>query len=207
MSKVKKRDYISWSQLCCWEQDPNRYYERYVLGLDDYISKNMEVGKRIAMLLEKGKPKTKKEKDLLDILKKEFYYPAIENREKEIWADLDGIKLYGIADAFDLENKRLVEVKTGVKWNQSYADKLGQIDFYNLMIYLTYKIKPQDIKNELIWIKTFNKLDEFGNKKVKLTDEIKKFEIKKSMKDVIKMSNRIKKAAEGINEMFKTLNL
>jgi len=113
--KSKRRDYISWSQLTCWEKDPNKYYERYVLGLDEYISKNMEAGKRIAEMLENGKPKNQIERDILYKLENDYEYPIKENREKEIWANLDGIKLYGIADGLDLENKKLFEVKTGIK--------------------------------------------------------------------------------------------
>lgn len=204
---MKRRDYISWSQLTCWEKDPNRYYERYVLGLDEYISKNMDAGKRIAEMLEKGKPKNQIEKSILAKLEQEHCYPGIENREQEISADLEGIKLFGIADGLLLKDKKLFEVKTGVKWTQAQADKLGQIDFYNLMLWLTYKIKPQDNDNKLIWIKTYNTLDEFGQREVIMTDEIKSFTVKKTMTDIIKMSDRIKKADKGIKDMFRTLDI
>ena len=101
----------------------------------------------------------------------------------------------------------MFEVKTGVKWTQAQADKLGQIDFYNLMLWLTYKIKPQDNENKLIWIKTYNTLDEFGQREVIMTDEIKSFTVKKTMTDIIKMSDRIKKADKGIKDMFRTLDI
>lgn len=206
MNKMKRRDYISWSQLTCWEKDPNRYYERYVLGLDEYISKNMDAGKRIAEMLEKGKAKNQIEKSILAKLEQDGY-PNIENREKKVTAELEGIKLYGIADGLLLKDKKLFEVKTGVKWTQSQANKLGQIDFYNLMLWLTYKIKPQDIENKLIWIKTYNTTDDFGQRKVIMTDEVKTFIVKKTMTDIIKMSDRIKKADKGIKDMFRTLDI
>lgn len=206
MSKMKRRDYISWSQLTCWEKDPNRYYERYVLGLDEYISKNMDAGKRIAEMLEKGKAKNQIEKSILAKLEQDGY-PNIENREKKVTAELEGIKLYGIADGLLLKDKKLFEVKTGVKWTQAQANKLGQIDFYNLMLWLTYKIKPQDTENKLIWIKTYNTTDDFGQRKVIMTDEVKTFIVKKTMTDIIKMSDRIKKADKGIKDMFRTLDI
>jgi len=75
----------------------------------------MDAGKRIAEMLEKGKPKNQIEKSILAKLEQEHCYPGIENREQEISADLEGIKLFGIADGLLLKGKKLFEVKTGVK--------------------------------------------------------------------------------------------
>jgi hypothetical protein len=93
----------------------------------------MDAGKRIAEMLEKGKAKNQIEKSILAKLEQDGY-PNIENREKKVTAELEGIKLYGIADGLLLKDKKLFEVKTGVKWTQAQANKLGQIDFYNLML-------------------------------------------------------------------------
>jgi len=40
-----------------------------------------------------------------------------------------------------------------------------------------------------------------------MTDEIKSFTVKKTMTDIIKMSDRIKKADKGIKDMFRTLDI
>jgi hypothetical protein len=80
------------------------------------------------------------------------------------------------------------------------ANKLGQLDFYALMVWLKYKKLPRSIK--LIWIETETIDDE-----VKFTGKIKTFEVKKTMKDIIKIIGRIHKAKKGIEAMWETVDL
>jgi hypothetical protein len=79
------------------------------------------------------------------------------------------------------------------------ANKLGQLDFYALLVYLKYKKLPKSIK--LIWIET-----ETNDDVVKFTGKIKTFEVKKTKQDIIKIASRIHKAVKGIKEMWEAID-
>ncbi len=191
--KIRRRDYFSWSQLNAWEKDPNLYYEMYVLGLEAPFTKWMKKGKDLAEYLEKGGDVDDDIKCVADFI------PQYKEKEYEIKVEMEGIKLLGYLDSFDPKELNIYEYKTGKKYTQGMANKLGQLDFYTLMIYLKYGKLPRSIK--LIWIET-----ETQDDNVVFTGKIKTFEVKKTMKDIIKISSRIKKAKQGIDEMWEMVN-
>lgn len=191
--KIRRRDYFSWSQLNTWEKDPNLYYEMYVLGLEAPFTKWMKKGKDLAEYLEKGGDVDDDIKCVADFI------PQYKEKEYEIKVEMEGIKLLGYLDSFDPKELNIYEYKTGKKYTQGMANKLGQLDFYALLVYLKYKKLPKSIK--LIWIET-----ETNDDVVKFTGKIKTFEVKKTMKDIIKISSRIKKAKQGIDEMWEMVN-
>jgi len=191
--KIRRRDYFSWSQLNTWEKDPNLYYEMYVLGLEAPFTKWMKKGKDLAEYLEKGGDVDDDIKCVADFI------PQYKEKEYEIKVEMEGIKLLGYLDSFDPKELNIYEYKTGKKYTQGMANKLGQLDFYTLMIYLKYGKLPRSIK--LIWIET-----ETQDDNVVFTGKIKTFEVKKTMKDIIKISSRIKKAKQGIDEMWEMVN-
>ena len=193
---LKYRDYISWSQLSTWERDPNLYYEVYILGLDRVLTKAMELGKKVAEALE---TQDEKRDPMMNYLI--TFLPTLSSREHELNVVVDSIKLKGRFDAFDPKTLDLIEYKTGANYTQGMANKLGQIDFYCLMIWLKYHKMPKSIR--LIWAKTVE--DKYGGRK--LTGDFKVFKVKKSLRDVIKIVGRIKKAKMGIDEMKKTLSI
>ena len=112
---------------------------------------------------------------------------------------VDKINLLGYFDSFDPDELDLYEYKTGKSYTQGKANKLGQLDFYTLMIWLKYNKLPKSIK--LIWVET-----ETTNDIVTFTGKIKTFEVKKTMEDVINIIARIKKANEGIKDMWKLVD-
>ena len=58
-------------------------------------------------------------------------------------------------DNSDIPKKKMAEFKTGkVKWTQKRVDELGQIDMYLLMLYITHKIRPEDMTVHLYWLPT-----------------------------------------------------
>jgi len=59
---------------------------------------------------------------------------------------MEGIKLLGYLDSFDPKELNIYEYKTGKKYTQGMANKLGQLDFYALLVYLKYKKLPKSIK-------------------------------------------------------------
>lgn len=191
--KIKRRNYFSWSQLNAWEKNPNIYYEIYVLNMEAPFTKWMKKGKDLAEYLDKGTGDDEDIKQVADFI------PRYKKSEFEIKVKLEDINLLGYFDSFDDDTLDLYEYKTGKKYTQSMANKLGQLDFYALMVYLKYKKLPRSIK--LVWIETETIDDE-----VKFTGKIKIFEVKKTMKDIIKIVGRIHKAKKGIDEMWETVD-
>ncbi|HOQ78041.1 MAG: hypothetical protein B6D44_10510 [Ignavibacteriales bacterium UTCHB2] len=153
----------------------------------------MKKGKDLAEYLEKGGDVDDDIKCVADFI------PQYKEKEYEIKVEMEGIKLLGYLDSFDPKELNIYEYKTGKKYTQGMANKLGQLDFYTLMIYLKYGKLPRSIK--LIWIET-----ETQDDNVVFTGKIKTFEVKKTMKDIIKISSRIKKAKQGIDEMWEMVN-
>ena len=191
---IKRRDYLSWSQLNIWEKNPNLYYEIYVLGLEAPYTKWMKKGKDLAEYLKNGGEADNDVKSIAKLI------PTYPEKEFEIKAKLNkNINLLGYLDSFDPKELKIYEYKTGKKYTQKMANKLGQLDFYALLVYLKYKKLPKSIK--LIWIET-----ETQDDNVVFTGKIKTFEVKKTMKDIIKISSRIKKAKQGIDEMWEMVN-
>jgi len=191
---IKRRDYLSWSQLNIWEKNPNLYYEIYVLGLEAPYTKWMKKGKDLAEYLKNGGEADNDVKSIAKLI------PTYPEKEFEIKAKLNkNINLLGYLDSFDPKELKIYEYKTGKKYTQKMADKLGQLDFYTLLVWLKYQKLPKSIK--LIWIETINKDDI-----VAFSGKIKTFEVKKTMKDIIKISSRIKKAKQGIDEMWEMVN-
>lgn len=191
--KIKRRNYFSWSQLNAWEKNQNIYYEIYVLNMEAPFTKWMKKGKDLAEYLDKGTGDDEDIKQVADFI------PRYKKSEFEIKVKLEDINLLGYFDSFDDDTLDLYEYKTGKKYTQSMANKLGQLDFYALMVYLKYKKLPRSIK--LVWIETETIDDE-----VKFTGKIKIFEVKKTMKDIIKIVGRIHKAKKGIDEMWETVD-
>jgi len=192
--KIKRRDYFSWSQLNAWEKNPNIYYEMYVMGMEAPFTKWMKKGKDLAEYLEKGGEVDDDIKVVADFI------PQYKHKEFEIRTKMEDIKLLGYLDSFDDDELKIYEYKTGKKYTQGMANKLGQLDFYALLVYLKYKKLPKSIK--LIWIETETIDDE-----VKFTGKIKTFEVKKTMTDIIKIIGRIHKAKQGIEDMWQTIEI
>ncbi len=191
---IKRRDYLSWSQLNIWEKNPNLYYEIYVLGLEAPYTKWMKKGKDLAEYLKNGGEADNDVKSIAKLI------PTYPEKEFEIKAKLNkNINLLGYLDSFDPKELKIYEYKTGKKYTQKMADKLGQLDFYTLLVWLKYQKLPKSIK--LIWIETINKDDI-----VAFSGKIKTFEVKKTMKDIIKIVSRIHKAVKGIQEMWAAID-
>ena len=211
------RPYLSWSQLSLFEKDPNLYYQVYVEGLDQFRTKYLELGKRMADVLENG---FDEEHDPMfeyigmfmpSYPHREFQIPRLINEGEKSGCKcskclargiekplvFEGVPLYGKLDGFDDKTLTIGEYKTGKKWTQGMVDKADQLTFYTLLVWLKYKKFPKKIF--LHWARTDEDLE--GN--LKLVGEIKTFETKRRLADLILLSKRIKNAWKGINEMSK----
>jgi hypothetical protein len=187
------RGYLSWSQLSLWEKDQNLYYQVYIEGLDQFKTKYLELGKRMATTLENG---FDEEHDPIFEFVATFM-PGYPKKEFDIKIEFEGIPLVGKLDGWNEKTMTIGEYKTGKNWTQNMVDKHGQLTFYALLIWLKYKKLPEKIL--LHWAKTEEDLD--GT--LKLTGDIKTFSTKRTMKDIIVFSKRIKTAWEGICEVGK----
>ena len=192
--KTKKlllpRNYLSWSQVSLYEYSPEQYRRDYILGEERTITPAMEYGKKLATILEKGDD----EKDIL-ITGLFHLLPKYKVAEKELTAEMSGIKLLGKLDSYDPKTHNFYEYKTGKKWTQRRVDNHGQLTFYSMLIYLNYKILP---KMKLIWVETENKEGE-----IQATGKIKEFETERTLPDILKFMAKIKKVAQAISAMYR----
>ncbi len=193
------RGHLSWSQLSLWEKDPNLYYQIYIDGLDMIRTPYLKLGTRLDEAIQNGQDEFKDPmiNYLVMMLPK---YPKMQYR---IEIDFEGIKLVGLLDGFSALRKKLVigEYKSGQKFTQTKADKLGQLDVYSLLVWKKFGRLPDKIY--LHWAETKVKENEEGQKEVFFTGKTRTFETTRTMKDLILIGGRIHKAYKEIKEMWK----
>ena len=187
------KGHLSWSQMNLWEKDPNLYYQVYCEGIENFRSKYLELGKRMATTLENGK--SDDGDPMLELMA--VYMPSYPAKEFEIKVNFEGIPIVGKLDGFNKETLTIGEYKSGKHWTQSMADETGQLTMYALLVWLKYKKLPNKIL--LHWARTDEDME--GN--LVLTGEIKTFQTQRSLKDLILFSKRIKTAWGGICELGK----
>jgi hypothetical protein len=198
MNKSKKvsapRDYLSWTQYSLFNRSPELYKRIYIYGEAGYCSKAMELGKKLAERME-----NEEEVEDKDIEQVAMFMPKSPAREYEIRIDFHGIPLFGKLDGFNPRAKKKIirEDKTGQKWNQKMVDKTEQLTFYAMMVLAKYGKLPDKIY--LDWAKT--RRNEDGE--LELTGEIKTFETKRTMNDILIFYAKIKRTWEGIQNMTK----
>ena len=182
---------LSWSSISSWEYDQEKWAKKYLEGAEEAPSHEMIFGSKIGKKLETDPT----------------FLPQVPRHSKMEHAfnvSLSGVLLVGYADTFcDQTFKKLSEFKTGVKkWDQKRVDTHGQLDMYLLMNYITNKIKPEEVEVSLVWMPT--QKEESGNFEVKISfvepieENIQIFTTKRTMVDILKFANRIKKV---YNEM------
>ena len=182
------KGHLSWSQMNLWEKDPNLYYQVYCEGIENFRSKYLELGKRMATTLENGK--SDDGDPMLELMA--VYMPSYPAKEFEIKVNFEGIPIVGKLDGFNKETLTIGEYKSGKNWTQSMVDDTGQLTMYALLVWLKYKKLPAKIL--LHWAKTDEDME--GN--LVLTGDIKTFKTSRSLKDLILFSKRIKAAWAGI---------
>ena len=174
---------ISWSSYNAFENyDKEDWYQNYVLGNKSEPSNAMLFGQFIGEKLAINP-------DFLP----EVSRPAIY--EQELHAKLDKIMLVGHLDGLTFEPKcELLEYKTSTnpnKWNQEAVNNWGQLTFYALLLYLNFKIKPEDIKMSLTAIIGQEEEDSF---EITLPKEpiIKTFQTSRNLKDILVFGAELK---------------
>lgn len=186
------RGYLSWSQIDLWEKSPKRYREKYFLGADQYVTKEMRFGKKFAKARETGKCDDKK---ILEIAKSATAYKNKEYKlECVVKSGKDEIPILCYLDSY--EDGLVGEDKTGkTPWTQKRADDHGQIKFYNVALRI---ITGKAHKFFIRWFETEEK--EKGI--ITLTGRVETFPVEKSTMDYLKMTARIIKVAKQISEAY-----
>ena len=178
---LKKRP-LSWSAMSSftWHpvRGPEQWYRRYVLGVEEEPSEELKFGKMIDEKLQA-------DPTFLPHIPR---YPILQHEMKAMFGK---IPLIGYADAFRLKPPAVRDYKTGVKiWDQERADETGQLTFYTLLLWLTKKIKPEDVQLFIDWMPT--KKD--GDFTISFIDEkdVKTFETKRSLMQVLEFGKLIR---------------
>jgi hypothetical protein len=180
---------LSWSAISSFEYDPDQWYRKYILGEKDPETKEMRFGKTVGERLAS-------DPNYLHTVPR---LPIFEYKLEATYAD---IPMIGFMDTFCPDTPAMGEYKTGKKaWDQKRADSHGQIDMYLLMLYLTQKIKPEQVKCHLHWLPT----QENGDFTISFVSPIRvrSFETKRTMKDLLVFGSRIRTTVENMQEYAK----
>lgn len=174
---LKKRP-LSWSAISSFEWDPEQWYKRYILGVKDKPTPELEFGKMVADSLATDAPMVPFEQ-----------YSILEQK---LFFKFGGIQMVGYIDTFTSVGWKFREFKTGKKeWTQKRANEHGQLKFYTLGIGILWNIKPEDITVHLDWAPT----EEGWDVPIQLIQPIKmqSFPVKITTKDLEDFKLRILK--------------
>lgn len=206
MAQKKKiqlpRDYISYSQVSLWKQNPKRYKEIYFNGRKDLnvYNDSIEYGKMVADALEKNEDTGDLLTDAAMLLLKKY-----DKRDEPIYVDFKTkggwLTLIAKPDTFNSVSHEFREYKTGkVKWTQGKADKHFQLFFYAAVIYLKYKKITTDCY--LDWIETAESVTPDGISQMQPTGVIKSFKVEVGLKKILDTIDEIVKVSKEIEEAY-----
>jgi hypothetical protein len=179
---------LSWSAISSFKYDPEQWYKKYVLGKKPKTSVQMEFGSKIGKSLETDK------KFMPEV-------PRYKIMEYELRAPFYDFELVVYCDSYDPNKKALLEYKTSSnpnKWTQDSVNKHMQLDMYALMLFIKEKVRPEELKINLIYIPVEDTFDE--GMKVITSGEIKNFATKRTMKDILAMGAYITKTVQEMEE-------
>lgn len=173
---------LSWSALSSFEYNKEQWYKKYVLGIEQIKTAELEFGSMIGKRLEI-------ENSFLPMITRQS---AMEYGFNVVF---DGIPLIGFADSFcDKTFKKLEEYKTGKKkWTQERADEHGQITMYLLMNFITHKIRPDEVQCTIHWMPTQDNGDFSISFIEPIEEKIKQFKTKRTMQQMLEFAQRLKK--------------
>lgn len=181
---------LSWSMVSSFEYNPDQWYETYVKGVrskpNSAMQAGIDIGERWAM--------------------DPTFLPTVERPEifeKNLSAVLGNIKITGHIDGLHLTKKnKLQELKTTTsktKWNDKSVREWGQITFYCLLLYIHYKIKPEDLEIELIYVPC----SEDGNFDIKQSAPPVIIPTTRTMIDVVKFGVYLRQVHEKMSAYIK----
>src|SRR3990167_2225728 len=133
---------LSWSAISSFQYSPGQWYAKYILGHKEPESEAMKFGKKI------GEKLSSDASFLPEVLRYKVF-------EKELGGRIGDIPLVGFLDGFQEKPMAFVEYKTSgntKKWTSKSVASHGQLDFYFFLLWLNYKVPPEKIKCNLVYI-------------------------------------------------------
>ncbi|MES2224164.1 MAG: hypothetical protein V4469_04505 [Patescibacteria group bacterium] len=181
---------LSYSSISSFEYNKEKWYETYILGKRQ-SSRQLTFGSSIDLRLQN-------DPTFLPMI------PRCPMLQHEMVVSFNGIKLVGKPDAIDLEKYILRDYKTGVvKWDKKRADETDQFTMYLFLVYIKYKIRPENFKCFIDWMPTCeNDSFEIGFMEP-IEDHILQLETSRSMKDIINFGAKIKRIVKEMEEYVK----
>lgn len=204
---MRPRSYLSHSQKKCWKTNPEEYVKKYLFDKQQFITKEMKFGSKMAIALEEDELTGD---ILLDQVMMEI--PKFEMRDQPSNVDLkvgkDVIPLFGKMDTRKADHSAFKEYKTGKDgkggWTQKKVDEDSQITFYATMCFLLTKEVPGDI--ELVWIITEDEVEigeggePYKTGRIVPTGELRRFTTHRTMAHVINEMADMRKVWREIGE-------
>lgn len=193
INRWRQRSY-SWSQHSSFSYSPEQWYSRYILGEATPETPSLKFGKALSESVEWGTP-----------MAPCLIYKSVEHK---LEGELDGLKLVGYMDSYDPDELKMCELKTGEKkWTADRVDKHQQLDFYAMILYMSHKVRPEDLHITLQWMPTGTRSDfTFGfilDKEGKA--QIHSFETRRTMLQILKMCADIKKTRSDMEAYIKRI--
>jgi hypothetical protein len=192
--KNTPKPYLSYSQLSTLEHSEKNYIQSYIWGHRSEENDFLKLGKKLAVALEH---RESIDEEWIEVIKKQM--PDYPKREYTIETQLSNIPIMGVLDGFNPKGNIIGEYKTGLK--QNIAGWTDQMIFYSLLIWLKKRSLPKKI--ELFWAKTKWNDEE----QLIFVGEVKKFDIKIDIKDILRFIPRITKAWKKIQELVENERL
>ena len=195
---ILPKPHLSWSQLSCWETNPNRYRKEYFECGKKLDTKYLRFGKGVAELIEKGL-----HRELIPDL------VVYDTPEFEIKTDVQGVPILAYIDSYDSKNNVFREYKTGtLPWDRARVIKHGQLLFY--AVALKYKLGKTPEYCDLDWIETKvgksdDKVDDFWRENenmINVTGRLLSFHREFDEREIERMEDKIVKIAEEISEAY-----
>ena len=205
---INKTRALSWSAISSFEYDPEQWFKRYVLNEKSRETGAMMFGKEIGEKLASD-PKFMPEVPRLPLYEYKLfstlkYSKCGDIRHAHIPKCYEELSLIGYIDAFDLKKKKMLEFKTGKKWDKDKAENHGQIDLYCAMIYSMHKIRPEELDINLVWMAT-EETGDFTTQFVKDMQPVV-FPVKKTIMDVLNMLARVKRVYKEMEDYVEMKN-
>lgn len=173
---------LSWSQLAKWRNSKDLWFKDYVLmNRKTFITKEMHFGSFVG-------DKLRTDPNFIPEI------PRLEHYEYTVNVKLGKLALTGHIDNY--EHPHLGEFKTGkVAWTHKKVNQHHQIDMYLALLYLSEKVKPEDVLCKLYWIPTKDShdIDEWGTEHpiIERDGDVQVFETKRTMPEILKFLGKI----------------
>lgn len=176
---------LSPSALWLWEDSPEKWFNKYCLGLQEPPSKEMLFGKKVADSFQTDTP-----------LVPFILYPVVEHK---LEVNFGKQSLLGFIDTYDPISHNFREFKTSkTLWSKSKAQNHKQLHFYAFCIYLIHKIPPEKYTIHLDCVQT----KDIDDNTVRLIQPLKTVthEIKLKLVDLLKLGAYINKTVEEMKQ-------